>query len=83
MINAFELQKGRLRQVQIETKADLERARPIWIDFDDPTDEERLLAKYLFTLTLPDEDAFSDIEASARCFEDATGSLQTLSLIHI
>jgi len=79
MINAFELQNGRLQQIQIESKADLERTRPIWIDFDDPTDEERLWAKELFKLTLPDEDDFGDIEASARCFEDATGALQIRS----
>ncbi|MDS4059891.1 MAG: magnesium transporter CorA, partial [Candidatus Contendobacter sp.] len=79
MINAFELQNGRLRQIQIEDGTDLERVRPIWIDFDDPTDEERLLARELFNLTLPDEDDFGDIEASARCFEDATGALQIRS----
>ena len=79
MINAFELRNGRLRQIHIETRADLERTKPIWIDFDAPTDEERLLAKELFNLTLPDEDDFGDIEASARCFEDATGSLQIRS----
>jgi magnesium transporter len=79
MINAFELQNGRLRQIQIEDGTDLERARSIWIDFDAPTDEERLLARELFSLTLPDEDDFGDIEASARCFEDATGALQIRS----
>ena len=79
MINSFELQHGRLKQVQIESKAVLERTQPIWIDFDDPTDEERLWAKELFNLILPDEDDFGDIEASARCFEDATGALQIRS----
>ena len=79
MINAFELQHGRLQQIQIESKADLERTKPIWIDFDAPDDEERLWAKELFRLTLPDEDDFGDIEASARCFEDATGALQIRS----
>ena len=79
MINAFELQNGRLQQIQIEAKADLERTTPTWVDFDDPSDEERLWAKELFDLTLPDEDDFGDIEASARCFEDATGALQIRS----
>ena len=79
MINAFELQTGRLRQIPIEDQADLEHVKPIWIDFDDPTDEERQWAKDQFNLTLPDEDDFGDIEASARCFEDATGALQIRS----
>jgi magnesium transporter len=73
------VQNGRLRQIQIEDGTDLERTRPIWIDFDAPTDDERLLARELFSLTLPDEDDFGDIEASARCFEDATGALQIRS----
>ncbi len=79
MINAFELQTGRLRQIPIEDQADLEHVKPIWIDFDDPTDEERQWAKEQFNLTLPDEDDFGDIEASARCFEDASGALQIRS----
>ena len=79
MINAFELQNGRLRQVQIEDRDDLERAKPIWIDFDAPTDQERGLSRELFNMILPDEDDFGDIEASARCFEDATGALQIRS----
>lgn len=79
MINAFELQNGRLKQIQIEEQADFENTRPIWIDFNNPTDEERRWAKDLFKLTLPDEDDFGDIEASARCFEDATGALQIRS----
>ena len=79
MINAFELQSGRLRQLQIEQKADLERIRPIWIDFHEPDEEERLWARELFNLTLPDEDDFGDIEASARSFEDASGALHIRS----
>ncbi|MBL8258734.1 MAG: magnesium/cobalt transporter CorA [Candidatus Competibacteraceae bacterium] len=79
MINAFEIQNGRLRQLQIETEADLEQAQPIWIDFHAPTEDERRLAREWFKLTLPDEDDFGDIEASARCFEDANGSLQIRS----
>ena len=79
MINAFELQHGRLQQIQIESKLDLQGTKPIWIDFDAPSAEERQLAKELFRLTLPDEDDFGDIEASARCFEDANGALQIRS----
>ncbi|HOB62435.1 MAG TPA: magnesium/cobalt transporter CorA [Candidatus Competibacteraceae bacterium] len=79
MINVFALQNGRLRQIPIENQGELEQAKPIWIDFDEPTDEERVWARDLFGLTLPDEDDFGDIEASARCFEDASGSLQIRS----
>ncbi len=79
MINAFELNHGRLEQVLIENKSDLLLSKPIWVDFDSPTDEERQWARELFGLTLPDEDDFGDIEASARCFEDATGALQIRS----
>ena len=79
MINAFELRNGRLQQLQVESREDLQQAKPIWVDFDSPTDEERQWARELFNLTLPDEDDFGDIEASARCFEDASGALQIRS----
>lgn len=41
MINAFELQNWPAPPNSIEDQADLEHVKPIWIDFDDPTDEER------------------------------------------
>ncbi|HEX7648880.1 MAG TPA: magnesium transporter CorA, partial [Noviherbaspirillum sp.] len=41
MINVFVLQNGRLNQVNIDSRSDLEKVAPIWVDLTDPTDEER------------------------------------------
>ncbi|MFL9924670.1 magnesium/cobalt transporter CorA [Herbaspirillum lusitanum] len=75
MINVFVLQNGRLNQVNIESRSDLEQATPIWVDLTEPDDEERAWVKSIYGVTLPDEDEFSDIEASARYFEAENGDL--------
>ena len=79
MINAFELVKGRLKQLHIETADDLRAARPIWIDFDAPTEEERRWVHEVFDTDLPEEDEVGDIEASARFFQGETGELHIRS----
>ena len=79
MINAFELVKGRLKQIHIETATDLVATRPIWIDFDAPTDEERAWVKQVLGTELPEEDEVGDIEASARFFQGDAGELHIRS----
>ena len=79
MINAFELVKGRLKQIHIETADDLRTARPIWIDFDAPTDVERDWVKAVLGTDLPEEDEVGDIEASARFFQGEGGELHIRS----
>lgn len=75
MINVFVLQNGRLNQVNIESRADLERVAPIWVDLTDPDDNERAWVKSIYGVTLPDEDEVKDIEASARYYEAENGDL--------
>ncbi|MBM3365678.1 MAG: magnesium/cobalt transporter CorA [Betaproteobacteria bacterium] len=79
MINVFVLQNGRLSQVNIETRDDLERAAPIWVDLTDPSDEERDWVRSIYGVTLPDEDEVKDIEASARYYEADNGDLHLRS----
>jgi magnesium transporter len=79
MINAFELVRGRLKQIHIETAADLAGTRPIWIDFDAPTDDERAWVKQVLGTELPEEDEVGDIEASARFFQGDGGELHIRS----
>lgn len=79
MINVFVLQGGRLSQVNIETRVDLERTAPIWVDLTDPTDEERDWVRSIYGVTLPDEDEVKDIEASARYYEADNGDLHLRS----
>jgi magnesium transporter len=56
MINAFELQGGRLRQIQVDSKEDLAATKPIWVDLLAPTREERQWIVDVFGLKLPDAD---------------------------
>ena len=82
MINAFELKSGRLRQVQIDSLEDLRAARPVWIDFDDASDQERTWAREVFAIALPaddDEEEVEDIEASARFFVEENGEVHVRS----
>ena len=69
MINVFVLQNGRLNQVPIASRADLENATPVWVDLTDPDDDERAWVKAIYGVTLPGEDEVSDIEASARYYD--------------
>ena len=70
-IHAFEPHAGRLRQIQINSKDDLARIKPIWVDLLAPTREERQWVAEIFGLKLPDADDLTDLEESARFyFED-------------
>jgi magnesium transporter len=75
MINVFVLQNGRLSQVNIESRNDLEKVTPVWVDLTDPNDEERAWVKSIYGVTLPGEDEVKDIEASARYYEAENGDL--------
>ena len=56
MINVFVLQNGRLNQVPINGRADLEQVAPVWVDLTDPTDDERAWVRTIYGVTLPGED---------------------------
>jgi magnesium transporter len=75
MINVFVLQNGRLNQVNVESRDDLEKVVPVWVDLTDPNDEERAWVKSIYGVTLPGEDEVKDIEASARYYEAENGDL--------
>lgn len=75
MINVFVLQNGRLSQVPIDSKSDLENVAPVWVDLTAPTEEERLWVEEFFGVTMPEEDDVKDIEASARYYEAENGDL--------
>ncbi len=75
MINVFVLQNGRLNQVNIESRQDLEQTAPVWVDLTDPTNEERTWVKQAYGVSMPDEHDVKDIEASARYYEEENGDL--------
>ena len=75
MLNAFELQDGRLRQIQVDTPEDLIKATPIWVDLVAPSDEERTWVGKIYGLDLPDPEDHTDLEASARFYVEEDGAI--------
>ena len=75
MLNAFELQNGRLKQVQVENRADLSNLKPIWVDLVAPTPFVRAWVGKYYGLDLPDPEDLTDLEASARFYVDDNAEL--------
>ncbi|MCX7174893.1 MAG: magnesium/cobalt transporter CorA [Proteobacteria bacterium] len=75
MLSAFELQEGRLRQIQVDTHEDLVRASPIWVDLVAPSNEERAWVGEIYGLDLPDPEYHTDLEASARFYVEEDGAI--------
>ncbi len=65
-MNAFELVEGRLQQIPIESRKDLEGISPIWIDLINATKAERAYVGAHFGLELPDPGDVTDLEVSTR-----------------
>ncbi len=71
---AFELHEGRLREIEIKTRDDLVRSKPIWIDMVNPSFEERVWLGANFDIELPDPEKLTDLESSARFYADDNGA---------
>ncbi len=78
-MNAFELQDGRLRQIPIESRKNLEGIKPIWIDLLAATKAERAYVGAHFGLTLPDPGEVTDLEVSSRYHIEDNGEIHLLS----
>ncbi|MCB4363411.1 magnesium/cobalt transporter CorA [Hydrogenophaga taeniospiralis] len=79
MLNVFTLANGRLFQEEIESLEELARFKPIWVDLEEPTPEERRWVKQHFGLSIPEDAMDDDIEESARFFEEDNGELHIRS----
>ncbi|MBL8388793.1 MAG: magnesium/cobalt transporter CorA [Hydrogenophaga sp.] len=79
MLNVFTLANGRLFQEEIESLEELTRFKPIWVDLENPTTEERRWVKQHFGLSIPEDAMDEDIEESARFFEEDNGDLHIRS----
>ena len=75
MVNAFELHKGRLRQITIDRPAELSNIKPIWVDLVAPTPRVRDWVGRFFGLELPDPESLTDLEASARFYVEDNGEV--------
>ena len=78
-MNAFELQDGKLRQVPIESRKDLEGVKPIWIDLLGASKAERAYVGAHFGLALPDPGDVMDLEVSSRYHIEENGEIHLLS----
>jgi len=79
ILNAFELLNGRLRQVQVSSRADLANLHPIWVDLVSPTAEMLAWVGEFFELELPDPNELTDLEASARFYVEDSGEIYLIS----
>ncbi|MDR2128485.1 MAG: magnesium/cobalt transporter CorA [Burkholderiaceae bacterium] len=75
MLNVFTLANGRLFQEEIESLEELSRFRPIWVDLEEPTPEEKHWIKQYYGLSIPDDAMDEDIEESARFYTEDNGEL--------
>ncbi|WP_119293163.1 magnesium/cobalt transporter CorA [Azohydromonas sediminis] len=79
MLNVFTLANGRLVQQEIDSAAALADLRPVWVDLESPTTEEKGWITGRFGLVIPEDVADEDIEESARFYEEDNGELHIRS----
>jgi magnesium transporter len=79
MLNVFTLVNGRLFQEEIDSAEALAGVRPVWVDLEAPSAEEKNWLRERFGLTLPDDIVDDDLEESARFYEEDNGELHIRS----
>lgn len=75
VIRVFDLHEGRLRQIPIYNREDLAQAKPIWVDLVTPEDEQLEWAREIFGVNLPNPKELTDLETSARFYEEENGEV--------
>ncbi|NBS77156.1 MAG: magnesium and cobalt transport protein CorA [Betaproteobacteria bacterium] len=71
MLNIFSLANGRLFQEEISSQEELSQFRPIWVDLESPTLEEKRWISQHFGVHIPEDAMDEDIEESARFYPRA------------
>jgi magnesium transporter len=79
MLNVFTLVNGRLVQQEIDSAQALADVRPVWVDLEAPSAEEKSWLRGRFGLVLPDDIVDDDLEESARFYEEDNGELHIRS----
>ena len=79
MLNVFSLASGRLFQEEIESLDALADVKPVWVDLDAPTAEEKGWIAQHFGVTIPADAVDEDLEESARFYEEDNGELHIRS----
>ena len=79
MLNVFTLASGRLIQEEIESAEALADVRPVWVDLEAPSSDEKAWIAERFGLAIPADIVDDDIEESARFYEEDNGELHIRS----
>ncbi len=79
MLNIFTLANGRLVQQDTQPGATPGPLKPVWVDLDAPTAEEKEWLQRYFGLQLPRDADEDDLEESARFYEEDNGELHIRS----
>jgi magnesium transporter len=84
MLNVFTLANGRLVQQEIDSLEALAHLQPVWVDLENPSDEEKGWVQQRYGLSIPSDAVDDDLEESARFYEEDNGELHIRSdfLIH-
>ncbi len=81
MLNIFSIDNGRLAGVAPEAfdAPDAATLRPIWVDLEDPSAEDKAWVEAHFGLVIPEDAVDDDLEESARFYEEDDGQLHIRS----
>ena len=79
MLNVFRLANGRLFQEEIESLEALAGVQPVWVDLEDPSDDETRWVEQRFGFQIPKDAVDDDLEESARFYEEDNGELHIRS----
>ena len=79
MLNLFSLANGRLAQKEIDNPDALADLRPVWVDLESPSAQEKRWIAERFDLHIPDNIVDDDLEESARFYEEDNGELHIRS----
>ena len=74
MLRLFEISQGKITEQRVEAQVSRQNlSEVVWIDLQEPEEEERELLEHLLRTELPESDDVDEIEASARYFIDSAG----------
>ena len=79
MLNVFTLTNGRLFQEEVASLEGLAHVRPVWVDLESPTADEKNWINERFGVSIPSDAVDDDLEESARFYEDDNGELHIRS----
>jgi len=74
-VSVFELVEGRLKQVEMHGRNDLESFKPIWIDLLNTSKAERAFIGAHYQIELPDPLEETELEVSSRFFIDQNDAI--------